>query len=235
MPDGKNISKDVRACVFVDFWNFQLNWNQRYLSSEAKSNGSGVKCDWARIAPVIREESELLLKLAGAPDAILRITEMRVYASVLRNDPSERRLESWLRHRVAAIPNTVVKVRDRRIQEKTCRCRDCGHEVSVCPACLKRLRSAPEKGVDAAIVTDMMSLAWDDAFDVAILVTQDVDYAPAVRRLRGKGFEVINAAWSEGGRELAAACSGHIALDISGNRLVRTEAAHRDVAEVKAL
>ena len=34
-----------------------------------------------------------------------------------------------------------------------------------------------EKGVDVAIATDMIKLAWEDAYDWAVLVSSDRDFA----------------------------------------------------------
>jgi uncharacterized LabA/DUF88 family protein len=38
------------------------------------------------------------------------------------------------------------------------------------------MRGMEEKGVDTRIVTDMMSLAWNGAYDVAVLVSADRDF-----------------------------------------------------------
>ena len=52
---------------------------------------------------------------------------------------------------------------------------------------------APEKGVDTAIVTDLLSLAGEEAYDVAILVSSDADHIPAVEWIQAHGRKVINA------------------------------------------
>ncbi len=51
-----------------------------------------------------------------------------------------------------------------------------------------------EKGVDVALVTEMLSRAWDDAYDVAVLVSGDGDYVRAVRELirHAKNVEVVS-------------------------------------------
>lgn len=50
-----------------------------------------------------------------------------------------------------------------------------------------------EKGVDVALVTEMLSRAWDNAYDIAILVSGDGDSVGAVKELihRGKEVEVV--------------------------------------------
>ena len=50
-----------------------------------------------------------------------------------------------------------------------------------------------EKGVDVALVTDMLKLAYSDAYDTAILISGDADFVEAVRAVqeRGKKVEVV--------------------------------------------
>lgn len=50
-----------------------------------------------------------------------------------------------------------------------------------------------EKGVDVALATDLLGMAWENAFDVAILVSGDGDYVGAVDKVmsKGKNVEVV--------------------------------------------
>ena len=50
------------------------------------------------------------------------------------------------------------------------------------------MRGTEEKGVDTAIATDMMRLAWDSNYDVAVLVSSDRDFIPVVQSLETKGI-----------------------------------------------
>ena len=52
---------------------------------------------------------------------------------------------------------------------------------------------AAEKGVDTAIATDMIRLAWEKAYDVAVLASSDGDLVPAVEFLDLKGARIIQA------------------------------------------
>ena len=47
-----------------------------------------------------------------------------------------------------------------------------------------------EKGVDVALVTEMLSMAFKNAYDVAILVAGDVDYVGAVEEIKSMGKRV---------------------------------------------
>ncbi len=57
------------------------------------------------------------------------------------------------------------------------------------------IRIYEEKGVDVALVTEMLTRAWDGEFDVAVLVSGDGDYSAAVRELVRHGKEVEVAAF----------------------------------------
>lgn len=67
--------------------------------------------------------------------------------------------------------------------------------------------------VDSRIVTDMLSLAWDGSFDVAMLLTSDADMVPAVQSLQRHNFKVINATWKGHGHELAKQSWASFELD----------------------
>ena len=53
-----------------------------------------------------------------------------------------------------------------------------------------------EKGTDVALVTDMLTLAYNDAYDTAILVSGDTDFIEAVRAVKARGKKVEIAAFS---------------------------------------
>ena len=47
-----------------------------------------------------------------------------------------------------------------------------------------------EKGVDVALAVDLLAYAWENAYDVAILVSGDEDYVGAVEKVMSKGKNV---------------------------------------------
>ena len=140
----------IRTRIFIDFWNFQLNWNDR---------PGGQRCDWKRL------------------------------------------------------PSVRVRIRERRTRAGGIWCNTCKQQILTCPQCSTAFERAPEKGVDAAIVTDLLTLAWQRAFDVAILLSSDADMIPAVERVQERGLKVINATWSGHGYDLAHTSWGSFALD----------------------
>lgn len=195
----------MRARVFVDFWNFQLGWNET-VGRDAASKP--VQCDWSKLPKVLVDKAGAILADAGNPPG-LSLEETIVHASV--NDsrdapPQEAKLRDWLTSWLDRQPSYDVKIRARKARRRSIRCRACAAEITACPQCSAPLTAAAEKGVDAALVTDLLSLAWQRAYDVAVLVTGDADYIPAVEYVQSQGLKIINAAWSNKGYELQAAC-----------------------------
>ena len=47
-----------------------------------------------------------------------------------------------------------------------------------------------EKGIDVRIAVDMLTMAHDDVYDVAVLVSGDADYVHAVAAVKGTGKQV---------------------------------------------
>jgi uncharacterized LabA/DUF88 family protein len=75
--------------------------------------------------------------------------------------------------------------------------------------------------VDAALVTDLLALAWQGSFDVAILVSSDADFIPAVEHVQDKGLKVVNAGWRSSGHELKQASWASFDIDRMTGLLVR--------------
>lgn len=71
-----------------------------------------------------------------------------------------------------------------------------------------------EKGVDVALATDLIGMAWEDAYDVAILVSGDADYVGAVSKVMSKGRNVEIASFLKClSRELRNAALNKTILD----------------------
>ena len=71
-----------------------------------------------------------------------------------------------------------------------------------------------EKGVDVALATDLIGMAWEDAYDVAIIVSGDSDYVGAVGKVMGKGRNVEVASFRRNlSKELKNAALTKIILD----------------------
>ena len=101
-------------------------------------------------------------------------------------------------------------------------CQACHRPIGTCCHCGTPLSLTEEKGVDVAIATDMIKLAWEDAYDWVVLVSSDRDFIPAVEFLNGKGRKVLHAGFPPRGSELAAKCWGSLDLRSHLSGLERT-------------
>lgn len=186
--------------IFIDFWNFQINWNDR---------AGGAKIDWTTVPRLLINETKKKLEAAGVSED-LSLEETLVYASY--NPAREGSLRNWLEGWLNRQPSFNVKVRERKSKPRKVHCADCGTDTDTCQ-CGAPFKWAPEKGVDTAIVTDLLSLAGEGAYDVAILLSSDADHIPAVEWIQSRGKKVINATWANHGFDLKKTCWAEIELD----------------------
>jgi hypothetical protein len=200
--------------VFVDYWNFQLRWNER---------AGDARCDWAALPEVLMSALETL---PVSDD--LDYQGMRVYASC---DPDDENLRRWLENFLERQPGTSVSILERRRRFDHIRCKSCGYETGTCPSCGQPLVWSAEKGVEAALITDLFELAAADAMDIAVLVSSDSDFTFPVAALQGRGVKIVNAAWRGAGQELAKAAWAILDLDELIPRLVREMSGERRQAE----
>jgi uncharacterized LabA/DUF88 family protein len=201
----------VRAVqIFVDYWNFQLRWNER--AGEAR-------CNWAHL-PLVLMERIKSLPLSEPLD----FQGMRVYASC---DTDDENLRRWLENFLERQPGTSVVVLERRRRFDHIRCRACGYESGTCPSCGQPLVWSAEKGVESAVITDMYELAFSDALDVAVMVSSDSDFVIPTLALQRRGVKVINAAWRGAGADLAKASWATVDLDELIPSLVREQSGER--------
>ncbi len=176
----------------MDFWNLQLGMSKKV--------GRDFRFDWEKFPRWIVAEASRVGMFPGVAYA-----GMHVYASY---DSASRRdigLRNWMRNWLDLQPGIQVVLKERRPRQAP-RCPRCHESIQVCPACGNDLSGTQEKGVDSALVTDMIRLAWEGAYDVAVLVSSDSDFIPAVEYLDSRGFKVIQAGFPPAGASLAAPC-----------------------------
>jgi uncharacterized LabA/DUF88 family protein len=188
-----------RIRIFVDFWNLQLQWNRTTNSK---------KIDWPKLPQILLNKTELI---TGIKD--YQYDGTKVYSSVDMTTSEGGKLKGWLKTFLDRQPGINVYIRERKPHLKPIHCKNCNKEIDDCPFCNEPLKRAAEKGIDSAIITDMFSLAWANAYSMAILVTSDADYVPAVENLQAKGLKVINAAWRNIGFELSGTCWASFNID----------------------
>jgi uncharacterized LabA/DUF88 family protein len=196
--------------MFIDFWNYQLQWNDRH--------GCEKHCDWRALPLGFVSCAQEMMKAAAITEP-LQLEETRVYASY--NPAKDSALRGWLSNFLDRQPSYRVFATERKDKPASIYCRECQKVFDACPSCAKPLMRSREKGVDTAIVTDLLSLAWEDAYDVAVLISSDADMIPCVERVQEKGLKVINGMWAPLGQDLAKACWASFDINKIAPKLVR--------------
>lgn len=181
--------------VFVDFWNLQLSLNQI-----APSN---YRPDWRKIPQWLADQTKTLVLLD--PSETLQFEGIHVYISYNSQTQKGRNLHQWAANVLARFPGFHVVCVERKAKGPPT-CPGCHQHIEDCPHCGAKIIRTVEKGIDTAIVTDMITLALEDAWDVAVLVSSDRDFIPAVSYLAKKGHKVIHAGFPPRGMDLARAC-----------------------------
>lgn len=183
--------------IFVDYWNFQLNVISSY--------GKDFRLDWSKLAGLLINKTE---ELVGAS---IEYEGMNVYLSFDNTKISDNPLKEWAKNVLDRFPGVDVIMLERKPRNPY-RCPQCHQEIVTCPHCKNTMKATVEKGVDTAIVTDLISLAWENSWEYSVLISSDKDFIPAVDMLNRKGFHVINAHFPPTGTELATHCWGSVDL-----------------------
>jgi uncharacterized LabA/DUF88 family protein len=83
-----------------------------------------------------------------------------------------------------------------------------------------RQHGAVEKGVDVALVTDMLKFAFMNIYDVAILVSGDNDFAEAVKVVKDRGIRVEIVAFEHTiGRDLRMLADKFTSIDSIASKI----------------
>lgn len=200
----------ARVRIFIDFWNFQIQWN----ASHAKAGTSGlIQIPWKELPSILTTEAAkgMPSKFAGA----------HVYASIDPENSNDKNLSRWLHHGLASYTGYRVEVKNRKVKSAV-KCQDeaCRAEIIKCPKCSKPLRATGEKGIDAAIITDLLSMAFDGNYDIGVLVSGDADYAPAVEYIQKKtDKQIVQAFFKSHGDQLRTACWDHLFFEDLASKL----------------
>lgn len=188
----------LRVRIFIDFWNFQLSLNKL----EEAAGRPKPNLDWTKVAPVIIDKAnEALNHQSGAS-----YEGLHVYTSYTEGKPADDRHKAWATDWLDRQPGVVVQCVKRSQKRSPPKCPACHTLTATCHHCNGDMRGWEEKGVDTGIVTDMMSLAWNGAYDVAVLLTSDRDFIPVTTELQSRGIRVIHAKMGRDGMDLAKTC-----------------------------
>lgn len=181
----------MKTWVFVDFWNFQINLLERTAGKRS--------ADWNKLPKYLMGEAARLI------DDGLSYMGTRVYLSYNPRSEKDRNLKHWASNVLSRYRAINVDIRERKPKGAPV-CQACHDEIYDCPHCGSKLQRTTEKGVDAALLTDLFRLAWDGAMDAAVLLTSDKDFIPAVEMLSNRGIKIINAHFPPEGAQLAKTC-----------------------------
>jgi len=217
-PSSVSIAQSPRIIVFVDYWNFQLSINE----IEANANGLSdfrFPIDWIKLGPYLAERA---FDLLTPKPANFTFDGMNIYASYNPQTAEGRKFKSWATNWLDRQPGIQVECRERK-PKAVPRCPTCHKDITHCPhlGCQKKIVATVEKGVDTLIATDMIRLAWEKAYDVAVLATLDSDLVPAVQFLASKGLKVIQAGFPPKGIDLATASWASINVTVSRDQIRR--------------
>jgi uncharacterized LabA/DUF88 family protein len=187
----------TKARIFIDYWNFQI--------SMIDIQGDKYRVDWKKFSPWLIES---LQQIIGSK---VTFEGTRVYMSYDPRNPNDKPLIDWANNFLDRVSGVDVIMQERKVKRPP-RCPSCHEEILTCPHCKAPMVGTIEKGVDTAIVTDLLGLAWEGAWNYAILISSDRDFIPAVELLNRKGFQVINAHFPPMGMDLAKKCWASIDL-----------------------
>jgi uncharacterized LabA/DUF88 family protein len=193
----------VRVRVFVDFWNFQLTINEM-LEKKKGLTDPRFSIDWKKLGPWLAQKA---CETVGVQLGGFSYDGMNVYASYNPKAPDAKSFHNWITTWLDRQPGVDAICLERKPKSLP-KCPVCHRQITHCPhtGCGKPLSAATiEKGVDTLIATDMIRLAWEGAYEIAVLASLDSDLVPAVQFLNLKGLKVVQAGFPPGGVDLATA------------------------------
>lgn len=198
-----------RAVIFIDGNNF-------YHGMRSIKSPSGTRLDYQKFSQKLigaREwvETRYYIGQVQQKGDLTRYQTQRKFLAYLRQVP---RVKIFL-GRIESRPLTGCnKKLDKWLKSLECR------EITLPSQIIKELtniarannpRSWTEKEVDVMIATDIISMAYDNLYDVAYLVSADGDFTPAVKKTRKIGRQVLVAS-PQYGHKLAQAAGVFIPL-----------------------
>ncbi len=189
----------IRTRIFIDFWNFSL---------ELRRREDAFRIDWRPIGNLLTREAVTIIDPALIPS----YEAMHIYGSYDPNKQNDVKFRNWFTNWLDKQPGHVTRLFPRQKKKAYPKCPVCYNEIPQCPECNADMRGTEEKGVDSHIVKDMIALAWEQAYDVAVLVSADRDFVPVAEFLQTKGIKVVHGAFPPKGSELSQKCWGTLDL-----------------------
>lgn len=119
-----------------------------------------------------------------------------------------------------SIPNFVIRTRKLRYMNFSERLDENLESLNLCELCFLKVKqllsslglfkASREKGIDILLGADMIKGGFEDKYDVALLLSGDADFIPAIELIKELGKEVINIHFYLGSSiELRQKCTSH--------------------------
>jgi len=222
--------------IYVDHSNFITTWNN---AVHGRERPLAHDVDWQTLPAVLLEETgDWLAKVRKAPQALL-YRGMHVYGTLFEDDYFKL-LETMLRFEQTAPSRLSLPIRLRKETIERWREENEAHkleltrqirnvtgcvmvpiyrrtpredQLSSCQYTSGGIPIAPEKMLDTHIATDLVGDATFDAFDIALIMSEDSDFIPAVefvQEMRSK--QVVHVGFGGHSNGLRAACRHRIDL-----------------------
>jgi hypothetical protein len=189
----------IRIRIFIDFWNFVLS---------ATRVEPQFMVDWKPLGQLLTLEAGRLIDATAQPS----FEGMHIYGSFDPAKPQDSKLRHWFSNTLDKLPGVNALLLERQRKKSYPCCPACQGEVQKCAFCGADLRGTEEKGVDTWVVTGLMSLAWANAYDAAVLVSADRDFVPVAEFLQTRGLKLVHGAFPPSGNHLSQKCWGHLNL-----------------------
>jgi uncharacterized LabA/DUF88 family protein len=190
----------TRVRIFIDFWNFQLSWNEFHTRRGSRQL---VRIPWWPQLPNV-----LVRRIAD--DAVYAGTH--VYASH-NGGPTDHKLRRFFNVMDGFTGYDVILKERAPRSPSRCPNPGCHRPISTCPHCQLPIERTVEKGIDTALATDLIRFGLDGHYDRAILIAADADHIPAVEFLGNRAKQITHAWFRGQAMELRNACWEHIHLD----------------------
>lgn len=196
------ILQQSKVAVFIDYWNVQLTIN----SFDKKTGGNGkFNIDWTNLNNWII--SKLSIYLNKPPQDFQHVVT-HIYTSYNSSSITEQKYRNWTSNFLSLQPGMKVTCLDRH-KKGNVTCPSCQHTISNCPNCSNELKPTQEKGIDTRLSLQMLDLASNNSYDIAVILSHDADMVPAVEFVQARGKIVFHFGISPLGAELRKACNHH--------------------------
>ena len=195
--------------IYMDFWNFTL---------AIKNYDPEFRVDWNTIAGVFLQEAGTVLGY----DAPLILQDFNIIGSYAQSD-ADKELRKWTTSFLPKVKGVKIHFTERKKKKSGPRCPGCHALVNICPMCKSNMAGTEEKRNDTFITVSMIQDAWFKKVDVAILVSADEDFIPAVNFINNLGIKVIHAQFGSHGHNLSNACWGRFNILQTLDRIKRNK------------